>query len=753
VRQLLAIARREIGAFLHSAISPVVLVGFLALTGLFFTLFTFGYSEMSLNAMKSGRADPNLNFAEGVFQPLVADMTIFLLFLLPAVTMRLFAEEYRSGRYDLVMSYPVPDRTWVGGKFLAVVLIGGLLLLASGFYFGVAAWLGNPEPGPALSAGLGLILLIAMVAAWGIFFSTLFQYQVVSYFLTFAFALLIYTLGGLEPHLPTALGNLIREVSLLEHFQRFSRGVVDSRDLIYFLGWIAVGLAAATASLGGRRLATGPRLVHWLPVCLLAALLVVVYLITARHPFTWDWTRNQRYSLAPQTVQVLRSLDQDIRVHAFYQNLDPHRQAAEVLLRACRDHTPHLQFNLVDPNREVGLVQEYGVTKARTMIIEVGERRADLLLPDETAFINTVYRLSTGKRPVIYNLMGHGEHRIDSDDRGGYSHYASLLSAQGYVVRSLMLARNGVVPSDADIVVIAAPKLDYSGDELQALDDYIRRGGAVLAMLDPITPDSLSRWTESFNVRLGNDVIVSAGGERRQFGVDQRVVVIYDTYGEHPITRGLDGLPTLFPFTQALTSLRRSQVGLTGQAILVTGPLTWTIADRDRWSGSELDFVEGTDRPGPLAFGVALEVTPDAVDPALSSPAVPRVPAPTTTDADADNPVLDALEAFRTPAADSGPTSVFTQTNTARLVIMGDSDFAVNENLNLYGNQDLLLNLFGWLAREQVLIALQPRSSAGDPVVLTVGQKEAIGWGGILGWPLLVGAVGLGVVLRHRRRT
>jgi len=749
VRQMLAIAQREVGAFLHSAISPVVLVGFLALTGLFFTLFTFGYSEMSLTAMKSGRADPNLNFAEGVFQPLVADMTIFLLFLLPAVTMRLFSEEYRSGRYDLMMSYPVPDRTWIGGKFLAVMLVGGLLLACSAFYFGVAAWLGDPEPGPVLAAALGLLLLIAMVAAWGIFFSTLFQYQVVSYFLTFAFALLIYTLGGLEPHLPVGIGQAARELSLLEHFQRFSRGVVDSRDLIYFLGWIALGLAAATASLAGRRLAAAPRLMGWMPTALLAALLVVIYFIAARHPLAMDWTRNQRYSLAPQTVQVLRSLDRNVRVHAFYQNLDSHRQAAEVLLRACRDNTPHLQYTMVDPNREVGLVQEFGVTKARTMIVEVGERRAELLLPDETAFINTVYRLATGRRPVVYNVMGHGEHRIDSDERGGYSLYAELLAAQGYEVRSLMLARDRAVPADADIIVIAAPKLDFADEELQALDDHLERGGAVLAMLDPDTGDSLSRWTEAYNVRLGDDVIVSAGGERRQFGVDERVVIIYDTYGEHPITRGLAGLPTLFPFTQSLTSPRRAQAGLSGQALLVTGPLTWAIADRTRWSGGDLGFVEGTDRPGPLAFGVALEVTREGLDRAAGSTSVPRVPQASGSDASVANP----LDGFRASPGDDGAASIFTQAKSSRLVIMGDSDFAVNENLNLYGNRDLLLNLMAWLARENVLIALQPRPSVAEPIVLSVGQKEAIGWGSILGWPLLVGAGGLGVLLRHRRRT
>ncbi len=748
MRQVLAIAGRETGAFLHSVIAPVVLVGFLLLTGLFFTLFTFGYSEMSLTALKSGRAYPNLNLAEGVFQPLVADMTVFLLFLLPAVTMRLFSEEYRSGRYDLVMSYPVADHVWVVGKFLSVICVGVLLLVTSGFYFGVAAWLGNPEPGPILAAALGLLLLTAMVAAWGIFFSTLFQYQVVSYFLAFAFALLLFASGGLEPYLPSAFGRATRELSLAEHFLRFSRGVVDSRDVIYYLGWTALGLTAATASLAGRRLPTGPRLARWLPPLVLIALLVVVFFIAGRHPLTMDWTRNKRYSLAPQTVQVLRTLERDVSVYAFYQKLDPHRTAVEVLLRACRDHTPHLQYTMVDPDRDLQIVQEYGVTKARTVVIATGQKQTELLLPDETAFINAVYRLATGTQPVVYHLLGHGEHRLDSDDRGGYSGYAELLTAQGYDVRPLVLAREARVPPDAAIVVIAAPKLEFAPDEIQALDDHLRNGGGLLAMLDPGTTADLAQWAEAYNVRLGNDVIVSAAGERRQFGVDQRVVVIFETYGEHPITRGLAGLPTLFPLTQSLTSLRRSQAGLTGQAILTTGPLTWSVKDPARWSAAEVTYVEGVDRPGPLAFGVALEVDRETLASEQQRASGPRAQSP----AGRDDPVLQTLDAWRSASPAGRPTSIFTQVETGRLVILGDSDFAVNENLNLYGNRDLLLNLFGWLAREHVLIGLRPRPPVGEPLVLSVGQKEFIGWSCILGWPLLVGAVGVGVLMHRRRR-
>ena len=119
MRQLRAIARREIGAFFHSAMAPAVLTGFLVAVGLFFTLLACRLQR----PVADGHAEPAgsgnyLNLAEGLFRPLVAIMTFFLLLLMPAVTMRLFAPEYRSGRCDLIASWPVPDTSgcWASGS-------------------------------------------------------------------------------------------------------------------------------------------------------------------------------------------------------------------------------------------------------------------------------------------------------------------------------------------------------------------------------------------------------------------------------------------------------------------------------------------------------------------------------------------------------------------------------------------------------------------------------------------------------------
>ena len=155
MRQLRAIVGREVGAFFHSAMAPVVLTGFLVAVGLFFTIFIYGYSDMSLAALQSARTGNYVNVAEGIFRPLVSNTVFFLMFLVPALSMRLFAPEFRSGRFDLLASWPVRDGVWVAGKWLSGLVSVGIMLLCGAAYIGVTWFLGSPEPGPAVAALLG----------------------------------------------------------------------------------------------------------------------------------------------------------------------------------------------------------------------------------------------------------------------------------------------------------------------------------------------------------------------------------------------------------------------------------------------------------------------------------------------------------------------------------------------------------------------------------------------------------------------
>ncbi|MDO9693297.1 MAG: Gldg family protein [Candidatus Latescibacteria bacterium] len=740
-RALRAIALREAGSFLRSAVSPVAAIAFLLLTGISFVNILLEYDALSRSALSSGQSvREGFTLTAGVVQPLVSSMALFLMFVMPAITMRMFAEEYRSGRYGLVMTYPVSEPTWVAGKFAAAWALGLILLAAACANLLMLSSLAAPDLGALAAALLGLALAAAMMASWGLFFSTLQPYQIVSYILSFSFLTLLFTAGNLEPYLPDALAPLASRLSLPERFARFARGAVDARDILYFTAWTALGLAASSAALAGRRLAGARRAARWATPLVLAALLVVLDLFAARAPLVWDWTRDRGNSLSPQTLRVLSVLDRDVEVAAFYQPLDPRRRAVEAMLASFHDRMPGLAYRVFDPETDLARVQEYGVTTERSVIVTSGERRRSLLDPDENALVNAVYRVVSGTRPVVYHVQGHGERRLDDRDRTGMSACAEAVGREGYVLRTLLLPAAPEIPADAAVVVLASPRTEFSAAELAALDRYVARGGALLLLLDPGTPASLAEWLRRFNVGLRGDFLVTASRANAQLRVDE-LFMITDAYGPHEITRGLEGMVTLFPFCQSLAPLAATMRGVDARTLILSDESSWSEADPAAIARGRPVFDEGLDQPGPLPFAVALTVDrdPSASPDPLATPETP-----------ADTEVTRRLREIESADA-GGPRSVIREPQDSRLVVFGDADFAANSTLNLYGNRDLLLNTLGWLSRDQVLIAARAPGAGGEPLVLTALQRRLAGWICIGVWPLLVGLLATVAVVRRRR--
>ena len=714
MRQLKAILGREVGAFFHSAMAPVVLTGFLVAVGLFFTIFMLGYSAMSLVAMQSPQSGTYLNLAEGIFKPLVSNTVFFLMFLVPALAMRLFAPEFRSGRYDLLASWPVADHIWVAGKWLSGMVSILVMVLCASAYIGVVWVLGSPEPGPALSAILGELLFAGMLLAWGVLASAMFSHQMVAYFLAFIWSMFLFIVGSLERFMPNLAGVIVREMSSLTHFEKFSRGVIDSRDLLYFVLMTIVPLVAATAVLGGRRLPASRKLVNWAPVLLVLVITFGVYSLGQLWPVTWDTTGNQRYSLAPQTLGILAELGDELEdsgisdhvmVYAFYQKLDPARDITTAMLMSCAQQSTKFKYVVIDPAVDLELTLKYKVTDSRTIIVEAGDRYTALRQPEEGALISAVYRLATGNLARVCNLIGHGEHRIESDDRSGYSNYAQVLFDQGYDVLPLLLAEVSEVPEFCNVLVIAGPRLEPEPKELEAIERFLARGGSVLALFDPPTPQGWVDWMAKWRVGLTGDVLIDVEQVGANRGVSARTIFVFEEYGDHQMVSSLKGLGTLFPAVQTLTVVGEPDSNITGAIILQSSDKTWAETDPETKLFGTPRFDSEADKKGPLPFGLVLEL-------ALGE--------------DKSRP--------------------------GRMAVIGNSEFLNNSTVKLRSNRDLLLNAIGWLAREESLINLRGRDPLSQPVILSDTTMDVLGGGSILGWPLLVGSLALGFRLRHRRR-
>ena len=391
-------------------------------------------------------------------------------------------------------------------------------------------------------------------------------------------------------------------------------------------------------------------------------------------------------------------------------------------------------------------VEKSGISRSRSIVVSCDKRHRILTDPNESDLVNAVFRVATGSQPVVCFLQGHNEPDINDDGRNGYMGFVSALSKQGYLLRALTMAGNPVVPADASILVIAHPAVDISGAEFVAINDFLARGGALLLLLDPGAPQSMARLAASLNIKLGNDFLVSSSAANNQLGVDGRVQVVVE-YPEHPINEGMAGLATFFPFSQTLLPVGGNPKGLRLRTILKSDTRSWGERDLESLTSGQVIFDDKVDVRGPLPFGVAIEIAREQYFNGTNFGAP-------VANAEIDSTLAGTMYETlleKSKHKGNGVESIFTESATSRVVVIGDSDFASNSNINLYGNKDYLLNLTGWLAREKTLIAVRGSDPLSQPIVLTRSQERWLGWGAMAIWPLLVTLLSAVVVVRRRR--
>ncbi len=231
---ILAIFRRELRSYFNSPVAYVVIVVFLAIIGWFFTSNLFLMNVASLRV---------------VFElvPLV------FLFFVPAITMRLLAEEKKSGTLELLTTKPVLDSEIILGKFLAAWVLLAAALAPTLLYVLTLLVLGSPDLGPVVTGYLGLLLMGGVYIGIGLFASSLTENQIVAFIISFLIVLALFLMDKVLMYVPEGLASTVEFLGIDYHFGNIARGVIDSRNVIYFLSLLGFSLYCATVSLGRRK--------------------------------------------------------------------------------------------------------------------------------------------------------------------------------------------------------------------------------------------------------------------------------------------------------------------------------------------------------------------------------------------------------------------------------------------------------------------------------------------------------------------
>jgi ABC-2 type transport system permease protein len=252
MRNVWTICRRELYSYFVSPIAWVLLALFAILSGAFTSLSSSWFVQQTAASQMRGPEAP-MSLNEMVIAPLFGNIAVIGLFLIPLISMRLFAEEKRQGTIELLVTSPVRDLEVVIGKWLAAVLMYSALLGVLALDISFLFIYGSPDWKPVLSGFVGLLLQGATLLAFGAFISTLTKNQIVAGSVGFALALLLWILNWWTSLGDSTMIRIVSYLSIVSHMESFSRGVIDSKDLIYYLSMIFLGLFLTTRSLESLR--------------------------------------------------------------------------------------------------------------------------------------------------------------------------------------------------------------------------------------------------------------------------------------------------------------------------------------------------------------------------------------------------------------------------------------------------------------------------------------------------------------------
>jgi ABC-2 type transport system permease protein len=241
MRNVWTIARRDLRAYFTSPIAYIVIAGFLVIMGwmFFFNLSHFNLQNLQYQQFNMGKG---VSITDGIIRPLYGNMNVIFLFLVPFITMRLFAEERKQHTIELLMTSPVTLTEIIFGKFLSSLLLVLVMLALTTVYPIILFLKGNPDLGPIVSSYLGTLLLAGCYLSLGVLFSSLTENQIVAGALTFAAGLFFWLVSWAQQAAGPFWSDVLSYLSLIQHYNNFSQGLIDSSDVIFYCSFIGIGL-------------------------------------------------------------------------------------------------------------------------------------------------------------------------------------------------------------------------------------------------------------------------------------------------------------------------------------------------------------------------------------------------------------------------------------------------------------------------------------------------------------------------------
>ncbi len=486
----------------------------------------------------------------------------------------------------------------------------------------------------------------------------------------------------------------------------------DAIILIAFLAGLIVFVSCSifayhlTVKEGLRRAARS-KITITLSVILFTLIIVLFQTISARHNIKYDTTANKRFSLSPQTKQILSKIDKKIKITCFFKDTSKEKPPAEDLLAEYTYLNSRIEYEFINPDRDPIAAHRYNIDSFGITVVESDESREIINEISESKITNAIYRATRIRQKNIIFSAGHGEKSITDTKDSGISDLFEALESENYRVAEFPLTAERIPLSNCDVLVLAGPTKDILPLEEKLISLYLREGGKALFLIDPlIDVPRIADIVSSYGIRIENSVIIDRLG---MLTSGTYLTPVVNRYSSHPITKGFKYF-SFFPQARSISKSDNPDNNFEVYTICYTNKKAYGETDLARILDGKTRFEEGIDIAGPISLA--------AVSASLHG-------------------------------KNSGVSPKHIR--TTRIAVYGDSDFTANKIINLYGNRDLILNTINWLAIDENLVSIRPKNDLVQPVLLTMIEGRIVFWLSAIVMPALIALIGAVTLARRKK--
>jgi gliding motility-associatede transport system auxiliary component len=461
-----------------------------------------------------------------------------------------------------------------------------------------------------------------------------------------------------------------------------------------FLAGIVVNFRALIAffSLRSSKLGTNTAVV----VLAVVAILGLLNFLGYRHHKRFDLTAEKLFTLSDQTQRVVMGLKRDVQILRFAKTPDPRMID---LLGEYVNLNRKISYTRVDPQERPEVAKQYGVTRMGQVIVASGPHIERLENTEEQDITSAILKATRNTVKTVCFVEGHGERSTSSNEGDGYSAAAGELKRENYEVKRVNLVSEDQVPSDCSVLVEAGPTKALFPQEAAMIGKYLDGGGKALILVDPQSDPKLDDIFQAWNIAVGNNVVIDISGVGRLLGMGPAYPLVVD-YGTHQITRNFEHTMTFFALARTVSLADKTKTEPSAIELLKTSPRSFALTDLAELKSGRVTYDPKRDQSGPLSLGVA---------------------------------------ASRTAGSQN-----------ARLVVIGNSAFATNQFVGQQRNGDLFFNAINWLAQDEDLISIRPKSPANRRITLTEAQQRGLYWFSLVLLPGLVIVSGIFIWWKRR---